>query len=131
MAAVLASVYLAASGAASMHLVLRAHAICLEHGELVHGGHDAGHAGEPAKGAPEAGQGSRHGPAFDAAPEAHRHEHCSLASHRNPNAVESVRAPALSGQVPLAPGCVMFPADGAPLGRAVTSLAPKQSPPAS
>jgi hypothetical protein len=102
------------------HLLLSRHVVCGEHGELVHEHAAARH--EPARSADDE--------VVPDGPTAHAHEHCAVLA-------TATRAAAL------APGsetsCVVaarplvvaltFVPRFAPLGRAVLSYAPKQSPP--
>ncbi len=118
-----AGVYLVASASASLELVLRTHAICVQHGELVHLGHPAGNATSQVPTAPEeAGIGGQ--PAGDSG-----HEHCSLQSHRPGTALLPDRTAVPQQRVPPVLARVRIPVDEPANGIDVTGLAPKQSPP--
>jgi hypothetical protein len=113
------------------HLAVVRHAVCLEHGELVH--EDA-----RSRVASASARGGRDGRATDARASlqasepsnvAHGHDHCGVAAHRRDSVV--LRAPALgvalSGTVALVRSAE--PRERAS-GRAIFHVAPKCSPPA-
>lgn len=125
MAIVLAAVYLAAIGGASLHAATEAHSFCVAHGELVHVGHDA----DPGAGTADRRDAGPNGAVREGS-DAPEHEHCSLASHRAGAAVSTDRDPGLVVRAPAIPAGFFPAGEDVPPGRDVTDVAPKQSPPA-
>jgi hypothetical protein len=120
----------AAQGSNVAHLLLAPHAVCPEHGELVHAGElGAAHAPVAA-----AAAGSLHetaiSAAHDGAADEHDDEHCAALGARREHAIIGSACPCLSA----APAdAVRLPANAGGAGheaRARYDVAPKQSPPA-
>jgi hypothetical protein len=118
---------LLAQGTQLGHMLLVEHAICAEHGELVHG--EAHQAVEPWALDAAAGQSMALRPGF-AAEQAHAHEHCGTASERRDAVASAALTPLGLVRLDLivAPPAELSPH---PRPRAQLSLAPKTSPPAS
>jgi hypothetical protein len=108
----------------AVHLLTARHAVCPEHGELVH--RDG-----PARDGGSATPGGRRAAVEGTAPAAHHHDHCGVFTmSRVPGTTTwdrevSVGAAAF-GAIALAPGCGLL--RGA--GLCVLAYAPKQGPPA-
>ncbi len=104
------------------HLLAVHHAVCPEHGELIHAHEGAGAAPRPtADGAQIASSGAA----------SHHHDHCDLAAPGSRAGLATFSPPLLSaieGSVTAVLG--LAERVRAPAGRAVVEYAPKQSPPA-
>jgi hypothetical protein len=102
------------------HLLSVRHAVCAEHGELIHA-HGVSAGG--------ARQGSDHAEVAPPAGAGHEHEHCGVSTPGSKAGVATVMQPAPlvgEGSFTAIVGLTeMRPADG----RAVLAYAPKQSPP--
>jgi hypothetical protein len=118
------------------HLAVVRHAVCLEHGELVHEDDRSRVAGASARGgrdgrANDSRANDAHASLQASEPSnaAHGHDHCGVAAHRRDSVV--LRAPALgvalSGTVALVRSAE---ARERASGRAIFHVAPKCSPPA-
>jgi hypothetical protein len=118
----------AVQGASITHLLLTRHAVCLEHGELVHADDEALAASRSLT--PPAATGLAIGSARSSAAAEHADEHCAVLATRREYAILSAPAQALAA--PLASKDAAAPTSGTPRGegRARYDVAPKQSPPA-
>lgn len=127
LAACVAMLCVAVQGASITHLLLTRHAVCLEHGELVHAEDDALAAGALAAPAPG---GVAIGSARGSAVAEHADEHCAVLATRREYAILSAPAQALAA--PVAGSDAALPPSDTPRaeGRARYDVAPKQSPPA-
>jgi hypothetical protein len=128
LAASVALLCVAIQGASITHLLLTRHAVCLEHGELVHaddatlaGGHDL---------TATAPTGVAIGSARGSAVTEHADEHCAVLATRREYAILSAPAQVLADRVAGSDGALSPPAAPLAEGRARYDVAPKQSPPA-
>jgi hypothetical protein len=122
----MAVAYLFGSASASVHLAFTTHAICAEHGELVHE-HRGAH--ESSSVAPVPAESEVGGPSGSSPDRPREHEHCRISQHRPGDSDEAGRTdPVLScaprGELARWPSDVV-----AYCAIQQTSLAPKQSPP--
>jgi len=124
--AFVAGVYVVAAASASIELSLRTHAICAEHGELVHLDHGGVRLDLPVAPIERSVDAFR---SLDADAGESGHEHCSLFSHRPGDTVVADRHDVVERLVPPINGCLMVTREVVCSGPVVTDLAPKQSPP--
>jgi len=127
LAVVLASVTLAAQISSVAHMALVRHAICPEHGELIHPDELGGSAGAPrALAKPDA-------TAIQSAPQlptVHGHDHCLLASYRRQRIIPAAGTVALVAPTPMVGDSCLVADAPRPALVALYRLAPKNSPPA-
>jgi hypothetical protein len=124
-AVAIALLALAAQLSAIGDLVLFRHAVCSEHGELIHLDEEVSWAAPPSA--------NTHFFSIDAKAEPrvhHGHDHCSLAAHRRETTPASRAKILLARAEPIVAGCCLE--DDVPRSAAVATflLAPKNSPPA-
>jgi hypothetical protein len=120
----------AVQGASATHLVLTRHAVCPEHGELVHASNAALHASTPLRVAAPPSAEAAVSAVPDAEVSAHADEHCTALASRREHVLLAAPADALIAPPAAVAAAAQPRAVERPAASARYHVAPKQGPPA-